>query len=105
MEELNESNFEEKTKEGLVVVDFWADWCGPCKMFSPIVESVSRSFPQAKFFKFDVEESKNLSIHLEVRSIPTTIVYKDGKETKRFIGFRHQTVLQEELSKALVLDV
>lgn len=84
------SDFEEQVKnyEGISVVDFWAPWCGPCKMFGPIFEKVSTKIDNIKFCKLNVDEDKNeISRSLGVMSIPTTIIFKNGEEIKRNIGF------------------
>ena len=84
------NNFDEEVinNKGLTVVDFFADWCGPCKMFSPIFENVSNKFNDIKFCKLNVDENnEEISRKLGVMSIPTIILFKDGIEIKRNIGF------------------
>ena len=84
------NNFNEEVinNKGLTIVDFFADWCGPCKMFSPIFENVSNKFNDIKFCKLNVDEnSEEISRKLGVMSIPTIILFKDGVEIKRNIGF------------------
>lgn len=91
MEIININNdFDEQVKnyKGIVIVDFWASWCGPCKMFGPIFENVSKKLSDIKFCKLNVDEDENdISRSLGVMSIPTTIVFKNGEEIKRNIGF------------------
>lgn len=85
-----ENNFKEQVinNNGLTVVDFWAPWCGPCKMFGPIFEKVSTNYNNIKFCKLNVDEDElNISKNYGVMSIPTIILFKDGKEIKRTIGF------------------
>ena len=84
-----ENNFKEEVlNNDLTVVDFWAPWCGPCKMFGPIFESVSLKYNNIKFCKFNVDEDKeNISKELGIMSIPTIILFKNGEEIKRNIGF------------------
>ena len=84
------NNFNEEVinNKGLTIVDFFADWCGPCKMFSPIFENVSNKFNDIKFCKLNVDEnSEEISRKLGVMAIPTIILFKDGVEIKRNIGF------------------
>ena len=91
-----ENNFNNKVldNKGLTIVDFWAPWCGPCKMFSPIFESVSKVKSDINFYKLNVDEdSENISKELGVMSIPTIILFKDGKEIKRNIGFMDEESL------------
>ena len=91
-----EKNFNNQVldNKGLTIVDFWAPWCGPCKMFGPIFESVSKTKSNIKFCKLNVDEdSEDISKKLGVMSIPTIILFKDGKEIKRNIGFMDENSL------------
>lgn len=92
------NNFKEEVTNnpGLTIVDFWAPWCGPCKMFGPIFENVSNIKNEVKFCKINVDEdSENISKEYGVMSIPTVILFKDGKEIKRNIGFMDEDSLIE----------
>lgn len=94
----NDFNEQVKNHKGIVIVDFWAPWCGPCKMFGPIFESVSKKLNDIKFCKLNVDEDENdISRSLGVMSIPTTIVFKNGVEVKRNIGFLDEDSLIEFL--------
>lgn len=91
-----EKNFKEEVidNKGVTIVDFWAPWCGPCKMFSPIFESAKESHNNIKFCKFNVDDDYlDVSKDFGVMSIPTVIAFKDGKEVKRNIGFMSETDL------------
>ena len=95
-----ENNFKEQVlnSKGLTVVDFWAPWCGPCKMFVPIFEKVSNTKDKIKFCKLNVDEdNENVSKDFGIMSIPTIILFKDGKEIKRNIGFLDEDSLIEFL--------
>ena len=95
-------NFQEDVLEATlpVLVDFYADWCGPCKMFGPIFENAKESHDNIKFCKFNVDDDTlDISKDFGVMSIPTVIVFKDGKEIKRNIGFMSQTDLDDFLEE------
>ena len=92
------NNFKEEVtnNNGLTIVDFWAPWCGPCKMFGPIFENVSNIKNEVKFCKLNVDEdSENISKEYGVMSIPTVILFKDSKEIKRNVGFMDEDSLIE----------
>ena len=75
---LTAATFDEVTAEGIVLVDFWAEWCGPCKQFAPTYEALSEENPDIVFGKVDTEAEQELAARFEIRSIPTIMVVKDG---------------------------
>lgn len=83
---LEKEKLEEVIKEGVWIVDFYADWCGPCKMLSPIVAEIAQERSDIKVVKVNVDESPNISIDYQIMSIPTLVVIKDGNEVNRSIG-------------------
>ena len=83
--------------KGLVLVDFWADWCGPCKMLAPILEELSGE-TEAKICKVNVDESGDLAGDYGIRSIPTMIVFKDGVKVDQIVGLRQKSELLEKLN-------
>jgi len=91
------SNFEEEVlnSDKTVLIDFYADWCGPCKMFSPIVEAVAAENEDIKVVKIDVDNAQDIAIKYQVMSIPTTVVIKDGKEVNRAVGMMSKSDLIE----------
>lgn len=100
MEILNEKNYKEKTEKGLVVVDFFANWCGPCRMLSPILEDVQKDMGEkVKIYKVDVDESENLARQFGIMSIPTILIYKDGEIVNRHIGLWMKDSMMEELNE------
>jgi len=97
-----EKNFNEEVinNKGVTIVDFWAPWCGPCKMFGPIFESVKENHDDIKFCKLNVDEDiDNISKDFGVMSIPTIVAFKDGKEVKRNTGFMSEDDLNDFLEK------
>ena len=85
-EVLNSKNFDEETANGVVLVDFYADWCGPCKMIAPIIDQLAEEVTDAKVVKLDTEASPDIAARFGIRSIPTFIVLKDGVEVSKQIG-------------------
>jgi thioredoxin 1 len=88
MIDLNEKNFEEEVKKykGKVLVDFYADWCGPCQMLGPIVEEVAKEAKDFKVARINVDDNEDIAREYGVMSIPCVIAYKDGKEINRSVG-------------------
>ena len=82
----NANEFENEIKEGLVVVDFYADWCGPCQMLAPVLEELDKE-TSIKIVKINVDEIPDLARQFRVMSIPTLMLFKDGKFSKKELGF------------------
>lgn len=97
---LNSENFTKEVLESekTVLVDFYADWCGPCKMMTPVVEKIAQDLEgQVKVCKINIDEAGNIATQYGVMSIPTFIVFKQGKPTKTTIGVQSETELKEIL--------
>jgi len=101
---LSESTFEEVIGSSAepVVVDFWADWCGPCKMIAPILEEIAdEQAGKIKVTKLNVDEAQSIAMKYKVMSIPTLIVFKDGAEVSRSVGAKGKAQLLESLAAYL----
>jgi thioredoxin 1 len=85
--------------QGLSVVKFGANWCGPCRMYAPIMENVSKAFTDVKFFSIDVDKNGELAAAYGVSSIPMTAIVKNGKVVERFVGVRDAKTLTELIQK------
>ena len=75
-------------QQGLVVVQYFATWCGPCKMLKPVLESVATEMPETKFYRLDIDLYRNQAIEAGIRSVPTVVLYKDGEEVDRQSGYQ-----------------
>ena len=87
--------------EGVVLVDFWATWCGPCKMIAPVVEEVSNEVSNARFVKVDVDENENLANKYQISSIPTLMIFKNGTPVDTLVGFMPKDSLKAAIVKHL----
>jgi thioredoxin len=102
MEIINEQNFNEKIASGVVLVDFFATWCGPCKMVAPILEKLAEQYEgRASIYKVDVDQSNALAAKFGVQAIPTMIVFKDGQPMKTHVGFAGAPQIEELLNAYL----
>ena len=96
---LKNKDFDAAIQSGFALVDFYADWCGPCKMMSPIVDEIADERTDVTVAKVNVDESSELASRFGVVSIPTLIIFKDGKESNRIIGARPKAAILAELEK------
>ena len=97
---LTDKNFQQQTKNRLVLVDFWAEWCAPCRMMAPILNKVAAELDGKAFVgKVDVQKYQNLATNFKVRGIPTLILFKNGKEANRFVGVKTKDFLLKEIEK------
>ena len=87
--------------EGVVLVDFWATWWGPCKMIAPVIEEVSKEVSNARFVKIDVDENENLANKYQISSIPTLMIFKNGTPVDTLVGFMPKDSLKAAVVKHL----
>lgn len=97
VEHITTNNFDEKVTNstGTVLVDFYAEWCGPCKMLAPAVEEMAESHPDIRVYKVNVDEENALAVKFKVMSIPTLIVFKDGVQAETSVGMVSRQELEE----------
>ncbi len=96
---LNDKNFQQEISQGVILVDFWASWCMPCKLLGPILnETAGEIVGNARIGKLNVEESQATASKFGVRSIPTMILFKNGKEIERFVGIKQKDFLLKQLN-------
>ena len=99
---ITDATFEQETKDGLVLVDFWATWCPPCQMQSPVLEELSDELEgKVLIGKVDVDEEKALASKYQIQSIPTLLIFKDGELVNTLIGFNPKPNLENVLTKYL----
>ncbi len=96
-----EATYKEEVAKGVSVVDFYADWCGPCKMIGPILEEISAERDDVKIVKVNVDENRQISMDEGIRNIPTLLILKDGVEVKRHVGFAPKPALIKMIEEQL----
>ena len=83
---ITDDNYTEEVSSGLVLVDFWAEWCGPCRVIGPVIEELAGQMPEVKFAKLNVDENQNTAQSLGITSIPTLLLYKNGQPVDKVVG-------------------
>ncbi len=96
---LNQDNFNSTIKKGITVVDFWATWCAPCRMQSPIMDELSSELKEVVFGKVNVDENRSIAGKYGIHSIPTLIIFKNGVEQERIIGLHDKPTLKSIIQK------
>ena len=96
VKQIDSNEFKEVIKEGKVVVDLFATWCGPCKMLSPILDEISEEITTTKFFKIDVDDNEDVAREYNVMSIPTVLVFENGNLINTIVGLRGKEYLVDQ---------
>ena len=100
--ELTGENFEATVNEGVALVDFWAPWCGPCRMIAPVIEELAEEYDgKAKICKVNTDEEQEIAVKFGIRSIPTLIFLKDGEIVDQIVGAQSKQVLADKLNSLL----
>lgn len=92
-----EFNLEVRSSDGIKVVDFFATWCGPCKMLAPVFDEVSLDIEDAEFLKVDIDQSLDIAREYKVSTVPTIIIFKEGQEVERLVGFKTKQELEDKI--------
>ncbi len=100
---ITEANFEKEIvkSDKPVIIDFWAEWCAPCRMMAPVFEELSKEIHAMKFAKLDTEEEPGLASQFGIQGIPTLLVLHKGKEVERIVGFAPKPVLKSKINEVL----
>lgn len=99
---LTDANFDKQVSKGLVLVDFWAPWCAPCRMIAPILSELAEDFDgTARIGKLNVDENKTVAGKFGIRSIPTLLLFKDGEVVEKFVGVKPKSAFEKAIKKQL----
>ncbi len=95
VKEIKDTEYETVIKEGKVVIDCYAPWCGPCKMISPIIDKFSEEISTTKFYKINVDEAEKITKDFNIMSIPTLLIFENGELKDKVVGLRSKSELEE----------
>ena len=100
--ELNATNFDATIADGVTMVDFWAPWCGPCRMIAPVIDELASDFDgKAKICKVNTDEEQDVAIKYGIRSIPTILFFKNGQLVDQMIGASSKQILADKINSLL----
>ncbi|MGA9046001.1 thioredoxin [Sulfuricurvum sp.] len=100
--ELTVSNFDEVTKEGVSLVDFWAPWCGPCRMIAPVIEELAAEYEgKANICKVNTDEEQDIAVKYGIRSIPTILFFKNGEVVEQMVGAASKQAFADKINALL----
>ncbi|WP_125705361.1 thioredoxin [Lacticaseibacillus daqingensis] len=99
VEAVTDTTFEQETATGVTLTDFWATWCGPCRMQSPVIDALAETRKDVKFVKMDVDANPNTPQSFGIMAIPTLLVKKDGEAVEKIVGYHTKEQLSEILDK------
>lgn len=98
---LTDKNFSHQVRNGVILVDFWASWCMPCKMMAPVINEVAESVNGNAFVaKLDVDQNRSVAAKYKIRNIPTMILFRNGKEINRFVGAKSKDFLVKQINQS-----
>jgi len=98
---LGNKNFKAASRKGVILVDFWAPWCGPCKMIAPVLNEIAESQNEFRVGKVNVDHNQPLARKFKVRNIPTMLILKDGVEVRRIVGVKTKKAILKEVNAVL----
>ncbi|MFW2491332.1 thioredoxin [Clostridium chromiireducens] len=102
MKIVDSNEFKNEIESGVTIVDFFATWCGPCKMLAPVLEGLSNDMEgKAKFIKVDIDQSLDLANQFQISSVPTMVIFKNGEKVDQIVGFLPKERIQEAIEKSL----
>ncbi|MEW8956724.1 thioredoxin [Clostridium sp.] len=99
MKEINDSSLITEVSNGVTLVDFWATWCGPCKMLTPVLDELSNELSEIKFGKVNVDENPKSAEQYRIASIPTLLLFKNGEVVDKIVGFRPKSEIEQFIKK------
>ena len=99
---VDNNEFKSEIESGITVVDFFATWCGPCKMLAPVLEGLAGEMEgKAKFIKVDIDQSLDLANQFQISSVPTMVIFKNGEKVNQLVGFLPKEKIQEAINSAI----